>query len=52
MCVSNPQKANFDDLPFDGDQRLITKQWIYCIHYDIIEMLNNGLVIDVYMNKM
>ena len=25
MYVSNSPNANFDDLPFDGDQRLITR---------------------------
>ena len=52
MYESNPQNADFDDLPLDGDQRLITRQNIYRIHDDIIEILNNGLIVDIYMNRM
>ena len=50
MCVSNPPNANFGDLPFDGDQRFITRRQIYCINEYIVEILNNGLIVDVYMN--
>ena len=52
MYVRNPQNANFDDLPFDGDQVLITRQLIYRIKYGIVERLNNGLIVDVYKNLM
>ena len=52
MCVSNTQNSDLDYLPFDGDKMLITKWWIYCIDGDIIEILNNGLIIDVYINRM
>ena len=52
MYESNARNANFNFLPFDGDQSLITRQLIYFINDDIIERLNNGLIIDVYMNLM
>ena len=52
MCESNPQNADFDDLPFCGDQRLITRRRTYRIHDDILESLNNGSVIDVNTNHM
>ena len=32
----NPQNSNFDDLPFDGDERLIARQLLYNINDDII----------------
>ena len=48
----NPQNSNFDDLPIDCDQRLITRRQIYCINYNFVEMLNNGLIVDVYKNRM
>ena len=50
MYVSNPQNADFGDLRFDFGQRLITRQWIYCINGDIIERLSNAFVVDVYTN--
>ena len=50
MCVINPKNADFYDLHFDCDQRLITRRQIYCIHDDIVEILNNGLIVDVYAN--
>ena len=28
MYLSNLQNVNFDDLHFDGDQRLVTGKWI------------------------
>ena len=31
-CVSNTPNADFDYLPFDCDQRLITRQIIYSIN--------------------
>ena len=47
MYESNPQNADFDDLPFDGDERLITILQINFINDDIIERLNNDSIIDV-----
>ena len=47
MYVSNPWNANFDDLPFNGDERLVTKQQIYRINDDIIKRLNNGSIVYV-----
>ena len=52
MYVRNPWNANFDDLNFDGDQRLINRRQIYRINDDIVEILNNGPIVDVYMNWM
>ena len=49
---SNTQTANFYDLPFDGDERLITIWRIYCINDDTICMLNNGSSAYVYKNKI
>ena len=46
-CGSNPQNADFDDLPFEYDQMLITRQQIYCINDNIIERLNYSLTIDI-----
>ena len=49
---SNPQNVDFDDLPFDGNELLITWQKIYCINDDIVFRLNNGSRIYVKMNSM
>ena len=43
---SNYQNAKFDDLTFDGDESLITRQQIYLIHDNIIFRLNNGSSVD------
>ena len=51
-CGSNPQNADFGDLPFDYDQRLITRRLLYCINDNIIEMLNNSSIIDAYTKRM
>ena len=51
MYVNNHLNDNFDDLPFDGYEMLITRQQIYCINDDIIERFNNGLIIGIYMNQ-
>ena len=51
MYASNPWNAGFGYFNFGGDERFITK-YIYCINDDIIEMLNNGLIVDVYANWM
>ena len=39
---SNLQNANFNDLYFDGDERLINGRQIYRINNDIKFKLNNG----------
>ena len=52
MYEINHRNADIDDLPFDGDERLVTIQKIYRMNYDIIERLKNSLIIDVYTNKM
>ena len=52
MYVSNPQNENFDDLPFDGDQMLITRWRMYGVNDDIVERLKNGSIVDVYTNQM
>ena len=52
MCVSNPQNANFDDLHFDGDEKLITRQKKYPINDDIIERLKNVWIVDLYTTQM
>ena len=33
---SNHQNDDSDDLPFDGYERLITRQRLYCIHDNIV----------------
>ena len=48
MYVSNLRSADFDDLPFDGDESLITKRRIYHIN----DWLINALIVDVYTNIM
>ena len=48
MRVSNPVNDNFYDLPFDGDQRFISKQRIYSINDNILERLNNASIVNVY----
>ena len=52
MYKSNNQNADFDYLPFDGDESLITRRLIYHINDDIVEMLNNGFIVYVNMNQM
>ena len=52
LYKSNPLNTNFDDLPFDGDERLISRWWIYHTHNDIVESLNNGSRIYIKMNWM
>ena len=39
---SNPQNADFNDLMFDGDERLIDRRQLYCINNDNIVRFNNG----------
>ena len=50
MYASNHQNADFDDLPFYGDQRLITGRRIYHVNYDISVRLNNDFIVGVYKN--
>ena len=52
IYVGHPQNTNFDYLPFDGDERFITIQWIYRINGDILEIFNNGSIVDVYINRI
>ena len=49
---SNTQNANFDYLPFGGDEMLITRQRLYCINYHIVFRLNNGSSVYVKMDQM
>ena len=51
MYVSNPRNADFSDLLFDGDQRLITRRQIYRVNDDIVESLENDLILDGYCWK-
>ena len=51
MFESNPQNSYFD-LPFNGNQGLITGQIIYYANDDIVFRLKNGLIVDIYMNQM
>ena len=52
MYASNPQNFNFDDLPFDCDEMLITGQLIYYVNDDIIFRLKNGSNVNIYTNQM
>ena len=52
MYKRNNQNSNFDDLPFDGDERVSTGWQIYRIHDDIAERLNNGWIVEVNANRM
>ena len=36
MYENNPQNIDFDDLPFDGDESMITIRQINHINYDIV----------------
>ena len=49
MYEINPQNDDFDDLPFDVDQSLITRKRIYRINDDIVNRLNNCLIFDIYI---
>ena len=51
MYVSNTRNANFDDLLFYGDQRLISGRQIYRVNDDIVEKLKNYSIIDIYKIK-
>ena len=47
MYRSNHRNADFGDLSFDGDKRLITRRQIYHINDDIVFKLNNILSVEV-----
>ena len=49
---SNPQNEYFDDLPFNGDERLIPRWRIYSINDDIVFSFNNGSGVYVKTNLM
>ena len=42
MYEGNSQNANFYYLPIYGDERLIIRQKLYRINYNIVFRLNNG----------
>ena len=42
MYVSNPWNEDFYYLPFNCDERLITRRQIYHVNYDIIEKAEQG----------
>ena len=50
MYVSNPRNADFDDLRFYGGQRFIAGRIMYGINDDTVEILNTGLIVDIYTN--
>ena len=52
MHVSNYLNADFDYLPFDGDERFIFRRRLYFINGIILERFHNGSIVDVYMNRM
>ena len=52
MYVINPQNDDFNYFLFDGDQMLTNRQQMYCINCYIIKRLNNGLIVEVHMNRM
>ena len=52
MYERNPRNADFIDLPFDDDQKLIAGQWIYRVNDDVAFRLNDGFIIDICMNLM
>ena len=43
----NPPNADFDDVPFGGDESLIPRRRLYCINDNILFRLKNGLAVDV-----
>ena len=47
ICKSNPQNSDFGDLHFGGDERLISRQWLYSINDDIEFRLIIGLSVYV-----
>ena len=47
MYENNYWNADFGDLTFDIDERLITRWQIYSVKYDIIFRLNNGSIVNL-----
>ena len=47
---SNHQNTNFDDLTFDGDERLIARKRLYCKNDNIAFGQINGLSVYIYTN--
>ena len=47
-----PLNANFNDLPFDGFERLIIRRKLYHIYDHIAFRLINGLIVYVKMNRI
>ena len=47
ICKSNPQNYDFGDLHFGGDERLISRRWLYRINDDIGFRLINSLSVYV-----
>ena len=52
MYESNPRHTDFDDLPFDGYERFITRQRLYCINDNIVFGLKSGYIVYVYTNRI
>ena len=52
MYVSNAWNENFDDLPFDGDTRLISRQQISFINDDTVESFNSGSIVDIHESNV
>ena len=52
MYVSNPWNSDFSDLPFYGDQSLISGLKIYGVNDHIVERFHNGSIVDIYKNRM
>ena len=48
----NHQNSDFVYLPFDGDQRLMSRWKIYCVEDAIIFRFNNGSIVYVKTNQM
>ena len=52
MYEINTPNENFIDLPLDGNQRFIAGRRIYFVNGDIVYGLNNGSIVDIYMNQI
>ena len=51
MYVSNTRNADLYDLPFDGDEILISRRLIHRINDDTAKKLENGLIVDINTNQ-
>ena len=49
---SNHQNDDFGSLPFDGDERLISRLQLYHINYIIVFSYLNGLSVCIKTNQM